>query len=428
MNNTVELNNKLNAYLEDEIVGDAFLDAMEKATTVEELLIIKWQSKLRGINRSLRNKCFHKNVERISYNNTLENASSIIYDLINNTSLDSIKDKYNVTTTSIKNLLTTYYLKGEYKDKITVNDNLFKKVINPNQERELISARVAIKMFIENKCYSNTTIYSKFNCHAEEYYKYLDILKEKGDPLYKEYKRLNRNHTSNLHAESKIRYYDKKTEERRKEIENISMLDPSSVIELLADPNIEDRNYVNFCIHYGLDNRVLKQLLNDNDELKYEIASNLNKESITNIYNEYINRYKNLVRKVIREIASLSKDNFNKPFDLYHYYNTTKYNIHELASLARSFTDVKNSTIIHKYFEKYYFLIQCVYENDIEGYKHKRVMSCAKETINFTTTDLSNALKDIDENDLPKVKDVLYGAIKRQVELRDSKIKTKVLK
>ena len=157
MNNTVELNNKLNAYLEDEIVGDAFLDAMEKATTVEELLIIKWQSKLRGINRSLRNKCFHKNVERISYNNTLENASSIIYDLINNTSLDSIKDKYNVTTTSIKNLLTTYYLKGEYKDKITVNDNLFKKVINPNQERELISARVAIKMFIENKCYSNTT-------------------------------------------------------------------------------------------------------------------------------------------------------------------------------------------------------------------------------------------------------------------------------
>lgn len=55
-------------------------------------------------------------------------------------------------------------------------------------------------------------------------------------------------------------------------------------------------------------------------------------------------------------------------------------------------------------------------------------MSCAKETISFTTTDLSNALKDIDENDLPKVKGVLYGAIKKQVELRDSKSKTKVLK
>lgn len=428
MNNTVELNNKLNAYLEDEIVGDAFLDAMEKATTVEELLIIKWQSKLRGINRSLRNKCFHKNVERISYNNTLENASSIIYDLINNTSLDSIKDKYNVTTTSIKNLLTTYYLKGEYKDKITVNDNLFKKVINPNQERELISARVAIKMFIDNGCYTNKTICSKFGCKTEEYYKYVHILKSKNDPLYKEFEKLNKAYTTNLRTEAKSEYYSKLREVKRKNIENVSTMDSSSILEILSNPNVEDMNYINFCIYYGLNSRVLQQLLNDNTDLKYELTSNLDKENVTNIYNEYRNRYKGLIKKTIKEIVTLSKDNFKEPFDLYQYYMTTNYNIMELSYLAITFSDIKNTHIIHKYLEKYYSILKGVNDKDLEGYKHKRVMSCAKETISFTTTDLSNALKDIDENDLPKVKGVLYGAIKKQVELRDSKSKTKVLK
>ena len=107
---------------------------------------------------------------------------------------------------------------------------------------------------------------------------------------------------------------------------------------------------------------------------------------------------------------------------------TTNYNIMELSYLAITFSDIKNTQIIHKYLEKYYSIIKGVNDKDLEGYKHKRTMSCAKETISFTTTDLSNALKDIDENNLPKVKGVLYGAIKRQVELRDSKVKTKILK
>ena len=283
MNNTVELNNKLNTYLDDEVIDKTILDAMNKASTIEELLIIKWQSKLRKVNRALRNKILHKNIERISYNNALENASAIIYDLINNNSLESIKNKYNVTTSSIKNLVTTYLLKGKYKDELLKNNILFNETINPNQDRELLSARVAIKLFIDNGCYTNKTVCSKFSCKAEEYYKYVHILNAKNDPLYKEFEKLNKAYTTYLHTEAKSEYYNKLREVKRKNIENVSTMDPSSILEILSSPNIEDRNYINFCIYYGLNSRVLQQLLNDNDDLKYELTSNLDKESVTNI-------------------------------------------------------------------------------------------------------------------------------------------------
>ena len=57
--------------------------------------------------------------------NTLRNISNIVTDLVNNISIDEIKDKYNVTLKSIKRMLSLYSKNGIYKNKIT-------EIINKN--------------------------------------------------------------------------------------------------------------------------------------------------------------------------------------------------------------------------------------------------------------------------------------------------------
>ena len=50
-------------------------------------------------------------------------------------------------------------------------------------------------------------------------------------------------------------------------------------------------------------------------------------------------------------------------------------------------------------------------------------MSFGKESINFTKSDLVKAMESINENEMPKQSGVLYYAIKRQVELKNTKSK-----
>ena len=44
------------------------------------------------------------------------------------------------------------------------------------------------------------------------------------------------------------------------------------------------------------------------------------------IYDDYVSRYKVIIKSVIRDIIVLSKDKFNKSLDLYKYYEKTSFN------------------------------------------------------------------------------------------------------
>lgn len=166
-------------------------------------------------------------------------------------------------------------------------------------------------------------------------------------------------------------------------------------------------------------------MLNANPNLKYVLANK--KENITDIYKQLIIKYKELARDVIKEIIILSKDNFKKPFNLYNYYINTGFDFRKLASFALSFKNIKGRKLILQYFERFQDIFYNADDRYINSLKQRYIISCANESIGFTNNDLTKALEDIKDKDLPTQKSVLYYAIKRQIELRDVRVKKKEL-
>src|SRR5699024_3473621 len=95
------------------------------------------------------------------------------------------------------------------------------------------------------------------------------------------------------------------------------------------------------------------------------------KEMIINIYDEYVSRYKLIIKSVIRDIIVLSKDKFNKPLDLYKYYEKTSFNLKILARLAESFSDIKNNMLILQYFNRFPSVFEEVKRSDLSAIKQK---------------------------------------------------------
>ena len=85
----------------EEMVKNNLLASMNNASSIEELLDLKWQftktfnTKYYNIKAS----AFYKNVDRLTYINALRNMSNIVNDLINNKNIEEIKDKYNMLGT-----------------------------------------------------------------------------------------------------------------------------------------------------------------------------------------------------------------------------------------------------------------------------------------------------------------------------------------
>ena len=413
--------------MNEEEVKDKILSAMNDASSIEELLILKWHfEKIFVLKYSrIKNKVFVENIERISYNRALVNSKLIIEYLLNNYSLEQIRDKYDVTRESVKRIVTSYLDSNDYDEMVLEKIDIFKDPVKEEQDREFITAKAAVMMFIENKCYSSPLVKAKFNCDNYEYHKYLRILETNNHPLYKEFSSLNIKLISSNSTDICNKRHQKEKTLHDAEIIKVKDLNSNEILEILSHASFSNIKFVNFCIYYGLDSHLLIELLKDNEDLKVVLANN--KEYITDIYNQYIDRYKVLIKDVIRKIVLLSKDNFTKPLDLYGYYAKTSFNIKELARLAESFSDIKNSTLILQYLEKFPFLFEEVTRRDITALKQKRIMSCCKDSISFTYSEFNKALSDIEEKGIPLLKEVLYGSIKRQIELRDTNVKKKVL-
>lgn len=408
---------------------DLILNAMVNTNTIEELLILKWHLGKAFypsvIDVKNDNTSFFKNIERISYNNALKNKEYIIEDLLGGISLSKIKDQYNTTREALNRLIINYLNTVNYQEKILSRIEVFNEPFVPQHDRDFLIAKAAIKMFIDNGCYTSTKAYKKFACPIYQTFKYLNILEVQKHPLYIEYSLLNKKELSTNTTNVDNRTHRKEKEVREKKINKVSSFSYEKILDILTNHNSEE--FINYCLYYSFDSSVLKELLRDNKNLRFELAKSSDKEMIINIYDEYVSRYKVIIKSVIRDIIVLSKDKFNKPLDLYKYYEKTSFNLKILARLAESFSDIKNNMLILQYFNRFPSVFEEVTRSDLSAIKQKGVISSCKDSISFSYGEFNRALSNIEEKGMPLVKGVLYGSIKRQKELKDTKVMKKKL-
>lgn len=424
-----ELIDKTNKIFSQDEMTKAILKSFDTANTIEELLILRWHLGRvfypSVIDVKNDNISFSKNIERISYNNALKNKEYIIDDLLGGASLSKIKDQYNTTREALNRLIINYLNTANYKEEILSRIESFNEPFVPQHDRDFLIAKAAIKMFIDNKCYTSTKAYKKFACPISQTFKYLNILEVQKHPLYIKYTLLNKKELSTNTTNVDNRTHHKEKEEHKKEINKIGAFSYEKILDILTNYNSKD--FLNYCLYYGFDSFILKELLRDNINLRAELAKASNKEMTINIYDKYVNRYKVIIKSVIKDIIILSKDRFKKPLDLYKYYEKTCFNIKILARLAESFSDIKNNTLILQYLNKFPSVLEEVTRRNLPALKQKGVFSCCEDSISFSYSEFNRALSDIDEKGIPLVKGVLYGSIKRQIQLKDVKVIKKKL-
>ncbi len=423
MNSLQELSLKIETVLTKKELKKAILSAMDKADSIEELLILKWH-----FNKSLKNtfctikkEIFYKNVERIAYQNALNNNQAIIEDLKNGKAIEEIKDNYNTTASAIKRILINYLENGE--DYIL---ELVPKVINinilPEQDRDFLCAKTAINMLIRFNTLDLLQAKEKFGVSKAECNNYIVILENKKHPLFYQFQELNQMHlrkTFKTRTDINIEISEKRKQER---IKKIVELKSQEIIKILSDVNAEDFSL--FCKAFNLSVRFFTNLIISNPVIKYEFT---NKDTIREIYAKYKLEYKEIIEKVIEEICSLKESEFKEPLNLYEYYSHNSIDINYLARMALDYSDIKYRSLILKYIDIFKDPFSPINESAIESTKRIGIISCCSSSIKFTTSDITKAFKDMNEKGLPYIKGVLYGAIKKQQELKETKIKSKLL-
>lgn len=406
----------------EEMVKNNLLASMNNASSIEELLDLKWQftktfnTKYYNIKAS----AFYKNVDRLTYINALRNMSNIVNDLINNKNIEEIKDKYNTTLKSIKKMFNVYSKNGTYQDKILkvikeINSLNVKEGIN--YDLDFICAKTAVQLFIDNDVYNGNDADKKTHVSTGDYSFYLNLLKGKKHPLYFEYHNISSEHKSMLY---KVTYRKKQAQKKKDTL--ISRYTNIELISILS--NSHSQEFINFTSYYNLNNIVFSSILKMNKNLIYEIANN--RDNIWYIYNYYVDLYRQVAEEVIRDIKLLSKDKFKTPLDLYKYYSNN-YNLLYIAKIAKELPDLKNNTLILKYVDKFSSLFEVINEKNLNTIKLRGHLFCLSENISFTNRDLKSAINDIEGKGMPLLKGVLYGSIKRQIDIKNSKVKKKTL-
>lgn len=406
----------------EEKIKNDLLKKINNATSIEELLDLKWQFTKIFYTRyyTVKALTFYKNVERIAYVNALRNITNIVNDLINNKSIEEIKDKYNTTLKSIKKMFNLYSNNGAYQDRILeiINKmNVMKEDEKVNHDLDFLCAKTALQLFIDNDVYNADDAKEKAHVNSTDYSFYLNLLKDKKHPLYDKYHNISIKHKSMLYKA----FYRKKQAETNESIE-ISNYTNRELISILS--NSHSQEFINFTAYYNLNNIVFSSILKMNKNLIYEIANN--RENIWYIYNYYVDLYRQVAEEAIRDIKLLSKDKFKEPLDLYKYYSNN-YNLLYIAKIAKELPNLKNSTLILRYVEKFYSLFEVLNEKELNIIKLKGQLLCLSKNITFTNSDLKNAVNDIEEKGMPLLKGILYGSIKRQKELKDAKVRKKTL-
>ena len=94
-----------------------------------------------------------------------------------------------------------------------------------------------------------------------------------------------------------------------------------------------------------------------------------------------------------------------------------------LQKLLKELPDLKNNTLLLSYVEKLSSLFVYLDEKSLNKIKLEGNMFCLSENINFTRDLFVKALEDIEDKGMPLLKGVLFTSIKRQADIKNSKIK-----
>ena len=258
-----------------------------------------------------------------------------------------------------------------------------------------------------SSCADNKEEFQKItDCPRRWFNTALDILEVKDNPMYYKYqKRKREKFIAKRKISDKIKY------QRKEEtlVANVTNLSKDDIAELLKEKNsIELKKFGslnNFNTHLivainEVDPNFLNEFLND-----------------ASIYFVYEEQYKNFVKKVIDEIKEANATNNKKPINLYDYYLMANMSIERLASIAKTFNDVKDKWLLEKYLEKNESILELVDDKKLRVFLQTNYITCGNDTVSFTNSEFKKALIDINEKNMPLTKGTIYGAIKHQKEL-----------
>ena len=415
------LKNKTNL---EERKNEYYISFLNNANSIEELLIFKWRwyKTLTNYNFNDANSVLDSNIERIAYQNATISKESIIRDLINGSSLSEIKEKYITTARAIKEIISSYLARKDYnKEILNIKFTFHDLMCEEKQDRDFLCAVSAIKLFNEYGCYNQSSINKHFDCTSHDYTKYIKVLDSRNHPLAISYHSKRKEQFKTAISINKSQHYDQLRKEKEETIKDYKNLTANEITSILSNPS--HINFGRLCLAYNLNSNILVKLLQDNPNLKSELANN--KDSIKNIYNIYEMKYQILINQVVSSINNLKEDSYATPFDLYKYYSSTTLNFNFLVEIARNY-NIEAAQTIEKYIRMFPNLFRRIDRRALDTLKSAKIISCCKESIAFTSKDLAQALESIKEKKLPHIKGVLHGAIKEQIELKDEKTKRKV--
>lgn len=416
---------------------DQIILLLEQATTKEELLLIKWKYNryLSSAHKSIEfqekfNKCFDK----LDLKEVKKNKKDIVLNLVKvykskgdiyKEALDKAEE-YNIGIYSILDLLNLLFKSNNFTSKelyiiSNIKQEIERKLIISRTLKEMdtdyVIAKTILNMFLSYGAIELKEFRSKTNCTNSAFDNALNILKNRNHPLYLQYIDIKEKKYKERVASRREIKDDEFQEKRRKMIEKITSASGKEICEILSDINKYHNEYAIFCEVYDLNKFFLTKLIRRFPKTILELTSDLS--NLKNVYNEYKTKYLLLIDKVIEEIKEAKLTGV--PFDLYHYYLENSIPIEELEYIAKELKEQDKNTI-QQYIMSNYKMLKGYGKKELDIVKDRKILTCDNTTINFTREELDNALKDIEANNLPLYKGILYGAIKEQ----KSKTKRKV--
>lgn len=399
------IKNKL--YLKDNSVKNNEISFVEHANNLEELLMIKWMAcGNKDINYS--NNSFMNDTLTMVYRNARDNFNEIVDDLKTGMSLTEVKKKYLITSLDFKKIVKECLNDSTNSDILNISISNKELFIPKKEDIDFILASVAFNIYLKYKCFLTSDIEKKLNCKCSEFTKYLRIIETKDKDVY--------NHFMEKRKKEKGEMFSKRSTEalqciRENIFENLDNSNSDDILQILSNPKSLRFNY--FCQKYNLNIKILANLLKIDPLIGDLIASNI--DNINSIYNYYVIKYENLIKKVIDDILELKESSYKVPFDLYEYYSNTDVNIYNVSRLALGY-QIDNNNVILEYLNNHNDLFLGIDEKRIIGLKTVGIITCCGDSISFNNKQMNAALADINEKKLPHIKGVIYYAIRRQLD------------
>ena len=408
---------------------DQIILLLERATTKEELLLIKWKyyKYTAYMHKSVEfQEKFNKYFDMLALKEAKNNKKDIVLSLVKTYKINgdiykealNKAEEYNIGIYNILDLLNLLFksknftskelyiisnIKQEIEHKLIISRNL------KEMDTDYVIAKTILNMFLSYGVIELKEFRSKTNCTTSAFDNALNILNNRNHPLYLQYIDIKEKKFKEKVAFRREIKEDAFQAERRKMIEKITSANGKEICDILSDINKYHNEYAIFCEVYDLNKFFLTKLIRRFPKTILELTSDLS--NLKNVYNEYKARYLLLIDKVIEEINEAKLTGV--PFDLYHYYLENSIPIEELEYIAKELKE-QDKDIIQQYIMSNYKLLKGYGKKEIDIVRDRKILTCDNATINFTREELDNALEDIETNNLPLYKGVVYGAIKEQ--------------